>query len=84
MFGVVHSQFRTPHAAFLVSAVVMVGLTLSGSFVLSAWLLSNGARSDAWTKVIAGVEGLPLFLVFRARRRRQVIPAEALTAGAGA
>ena len=118
VFGVVHSRFRTPHVAILVSAVVMVALTLSGSFatlaaistiirlltyaatcaallqlrrqsnapsaafiapfgrvaataalILSAWLLSNSARSDAWTTVIAGVAGLPLFYVFGARRR---------------
>ena len=119
VFGVVHSRFRTPHVAILVSAVVMVGLTLSGSFatlaaistiirlltyaatcaallqlrrqpnapravftapfgrlaataalILSAWLLSNSARSDAWTTVIAGAVGLPLFLVLGARRQR--------------
>jgi amino acid transporter len=31
-FGAVHERFRTPHVSILVSSVVMVGLTLSGSF----------------------------------------------------
>ena len=119
VFGVVHERFRTPHVASLMSAVVMVALTLSGSFatlaaistiirlltyaatcaallqfrrqpnappaaflapfgrfaataalILSAWLLSNSTRSDAWTTVIAGAVGLPLFFVFGAGRRR--------------
>ena len=33
VFGVVHSRFRTPHVAILLSSVVMVALTLTGSFV---------------------------------------------------
>ena len=32
-FGAVHSRFRTPHVAILLSSVVMVALTLTGSFV---------------------------------------------------
>jgi amino acid transporter len=32
VFGAVHERFRTPHVSILVSSVVMVGLTLSGSF----------------------------------------------------
>jgi len=32
MFGAIHSRFRTPYVAILVSSVVMVALTLSGSF----------------------------------------------------
>jgi amino acid transporter len=32
-FGAVHSRFRTPHVAILVSSVVMLALTLTGSFV---------------------------------------------------
>jgi amino acid transporter len=32
-FGTVHSRFRTPHVAILLSSVVMVALTLTGSFV---------------------------------------------------
>ena len=123
VFGVVHSHFRTPHVAILVSAVVMVALTLSGSFatlaaistiirlltyaatcaallqlrrqpnapravftapfgrlaataalVLSAWLLSNSARSDAWTTVIAAAVGLPLFFLLGARHQRSNAP----------
>ncbi len=119
MFAVVHSRFRTPHVAILVSSVVMLALTLSGSFVtlaaistvirlvtyvatcaallrlrrqpnappamftapfgrlaacaalvLSAWLLTNTTRSDAWTTVIASAAGLVLFLAFGTRRRR--------------
>jgi amino acid transporter len=118
VFGVVHSRFRTPHVAILVSTVVMVALTLSGSFatlaaistiirlltyaatcaallkfrrqpnappaifmapfgrlaaiaalILSAWLLSNATRSDAWTTVIAGAVGLPLFFASSGRHR---------------
>lgn len=118
-FGRVHARYRTPHVAILVSSVVMVVLTLSGSFVtlaaistiirlltyaatcaallqfrrqrngspapfsapfgrfaaaaaliLSAWLLTNSARSDAWTTVIAGAVGLLLFFVHRGWRRR--------------
>jgi len=117
-FGAVHARFRTPHVAILVSSVVMVALTLSGSFVtlatistiirlltysatcaallklrrqpsapppgfiapfgrlaataaliLSAWLLSNSSRKDAWTTVIAGAVGLVFFFVYRAWRR---------------
>ena len=33
VFGAVHSRFRTPHVAILLSSVVMVALTLTGSFV---------------------------------------------------
>jgi amino acid transporter len=118
VLGVVHSRFRTPHVAILGSTVVMVALTLSGSFttlaaistiirlvtyaatcaallqlrrqpnappamftapfggvaaiaalILSAWLLSNTSRADAWTTVIAGVAGLVLFFVLGARHR---------------
>ena len=118
VFGAVHSRFRTPHVAILLSSVVMVALTLSGSFVklaaistiirlitygatcaallqlrkkpnapppgftapfgrlaamaalvLSAWLLTNSTRSDAWTTVIAGAAGLVLFFVYGAWRR---------------
>jgi amino acid transporter len=36
VFGVVHSRFRTPHVAILVSAVVMLALKLSGSFATLA------------------------------------------------
>jgi len=36
IFGDVHPRFRTPYVAILVSSVVMVGLTLSGSFVTLA------------------------------------------------
>jgi amino acid transporter len=116
VFGVVHSRFRTPHVAILGSAVLMVALTLSGSFatlaaistiirlvtyaatcaallklrrqpeappamfmaplggvaataalILSAWLISNTSRADAWTTVIAGAVGLPLFFALRGR-----------------
>jgi amino acid transporter len=31
-FGGVHARFRTPHVAIIVSSVVMIALTLSGSF----------------------------------------------------
>lgn len=113
-FGAVHPRFRTPHVAILVSSVVMIALTVSGSFatlaaistiirlltyaatcgallqlrrqpnappaaftapfgglaataalILSVWLLSNSARSDAWTTAIAGAVGLLLFFFVR-------------------
>ena len=35
-FGAIHARFRTPHVAILASSVVMVALTLSGSFVTLA------------------------------------------------
>ena len=120
-FGGVHARYRTPHVAILASSVVMVALTLSGSFatlaaistiirlltyaatcaallqfrrranapppafsapfgrlaalaalVLSAWLVTNSSRSDAWTTAIAGAAGLLLFFV-RGRWRRGAV-----------
>jgi amino acid transporter len=44
-------------------------LAAIAALTLSAWLLSNATRSDAWTTVIAGAVGLPLFFVFSARHQ---------------
>jgi hypothetical protein len=44
-------------------------LAAIAALTLSAWLLSNATRSDAWTTVIAGAVGLTLFFVSSARRQ---------------
>lgn len=44
-------------------------LAATAALVLSVWLLSNSARSDAWTTAIAGAAGLLLFFLLRAAKR---------------
>lgn len=59
---------NVPPAAF---TAAFGRLAATAALVLSVWLLSNSARSDAWTTAIAGAVGLVLFFPLRAVRTRR-------------
>ena len=57
-------QSDTAHAAFVAPFGQLAALA---AIALSVWLLSNSARSDAWTTVIAAAVGLAIYFIFRSR-----------------
>lgn len=65
-FGGIHARFRTPHVAILISSVVMVALTLSGSFATLA-AISTIIRLLTYGATCAALVQL--------RRRRDAPPA---------
>lgn len=68
-----HSRFRTPHIAILVTSLVMLALTLSGTFIYAA-TISTIARLLAYSATCAA---LPLM------RRRSQAPQAAFKAPVG-
>jgi amino acid transporter len=73
IFSATHARFHTPHVAILVSAVVMLGLTLWGTFI-SALTISTIIRLMAYAVTCAAVPVL---------RRKSGTPAAAFRAPAG-
>ena len=68
-------QPKAPPAMFMAPFGRLAAIA---ALVLSAWLLSNTSRSDAWTTVIAGAVGLPLFFLSGARRATRADPTASL------
>jgi amino acid transporter len=65
-FGGIHPRFRTPHVAILISSVVMVALTLSGSF---------GTLAAISTIIRLLTYGATCAALVQLRRRRDAPPA---------